>query len=210
MDLYPNTTTTATGLIGYEELEAEPCDGTGTDAMAKRYHKWHKGGPAVPQKTEDAQKPIDLAALGAYIYNLCSSDAEAQRLVAMWQQSIRMAHAEYAVGEVDLPDAAAETAKPTAPWSKTTAAAEQTVEPKTYVCTYDSIKYRDSYPLCNAKYRTGLGEAFKKLLTAAPAGGVQRGPGGPPRGPGGPPRGPGGPPRGPGGPPRPNGNQFSR
>ncbi|KAH7725815.1 hypothetical protein AAVH_06658 [Aphelenchoides avenae] len=183
-------TTAASKLIGLEELQVEPCDGTGKDAMSKRFLKWHHYLP-LEEVILDPTQPIDLVALGPVPCSECPNDPITKRMLAKWKPS-----ASPASKTVD------ENNNECKPGNETKVTeskpSDGSSDCKVKVVSYDSLMFRGSYPMCKAEHRTGLGAAYAKLITAParPAGAMQRGPGGPPRGPGGPPRGPGGPPRG--------------
>ncbi|KAH7722269.1 DNA topoisomerase family protein [Aphelenchoides avenae] len=77
-------------LIGLEELQPEPCDGTGTDAMSKRFHKWHRNVP-LEEVILDPTQPIDLAALGLVPCSECPNDPIAKRILAKWKPRVATA-----------------------------------------------------------------------------------------------------------------------
>ncbi|KAH7714756.1 hypothetical protein AAVH_17896 [Aphelenchoides avenae] len=67
-------------LIGLEELQPEPCDGTGDDAMSTRFRKkWLKGDRVRSQRNADLQA-LDYAAFGAWFMGQRRYDPEVRRL----------------------------------------------------------------------------------------------------------------------------------
>ncbi|KAH7697531.1 hypothetical protein AAVH_35387, partial [Aphelenchoides avenae] len=95
-------TNATSNLVGLEELQPEACDGTGTDAMSKRFHKWHRSAssaaavqaavkqvliPDVPLEEVilDPTQPIDLAALVPVPCSECPNDPITKRMLSKWK-----------------------------------------------------------------------------------------------------------------------------
>ncbi|KAH7712248.1 DNA topoisomerase family protein [Aphelenchoides avenae] len=71
-------------LVGLEELQPEACDGTGTDAMSKRFHKWHLDVP-LEEVILDPTQPVDLAALVPVPCSECPNDPITKRMLSKWK-----------------------------------------------------------------------------------------------------------------------------